>query len=283
MLRDAAAPGAKHAAAHISGNLIFEHPTVRELAAAVAAAVDPSSALSRADRARAQVRLLEDMVARYTRDMPGARAAQKARAQEGAPVVLITGSTGNIGSHILAYLLADKRVGKVYTLNRPSADPLGRLKAAFADRGLPVDALDNPKFVSLVGEVTKDKFGLDDAQYSEVRSIYHQPMALLTVALEVVNSVTHIIHNAWTVNFNLALQSFEDQIAGVRRLVDISASSEHPVRILMTSSIGIATGWDMAKGPVPEHPLPDPAPVAGFGYAASKYVVEQVRLSYRTH
>ena len=93
-----------------------------------------------------------------------------------------------------------------------------------------------------------------------------------------VTSVTHVIHNAWTVNFNLALQSFEDQIAGVRKLVDISASADHPMRLLVTSSIGVVDGWNPADGPVPEHALPDPAVAASAGYGSSKYVVEQVTL-----
>ncbi|GJE97240.1 hypothetical protein PsYK624_134550 [Phanerochaete sordida] len=95
------------------------------------------------------------------------------------------------------YLLAEPRVARIYTLNRPSAsaEPRAREKAAFRERGLPEDALDDPRLVSLAGEVTPDKFGLDDMQYAEV-----------------LGTITHVIHNAWTVNFNLALQSFEDHI-----------------------------------------------------------------------
>ena len=77
-------------------------------------------------------------------------------------------------------------------------------------------------------------------------------------------------------NFNLALQSFEDQIAGVRRLVDVAATAPRPVRLLVTSSIGIASAWPAGKGPVPEQILPDPEVAAGQGYGSSKYVVEHV-------
>ena len=91
-----------------------------------------------------------------------------------------------------------------------------------------------------------------------------------------IGSVTHIIHNAWTVNFNLALQSFEGQVAGVRKLVDISAAATHPIRILATSSIGITNSWDPSNGPVPEHPLSDVKLATETGYTASKFVVEAV-------
>jgi thioester reductase-like protein len=93
----------------------------------------------------------------------------------------------------------------------------------------------------------------------------------------VVSSTTHVIHNAWTVNFNLSLQSFEGQVAGVRKLVDIAASSSYPIKLLVTSSIGITNAWDPSNGAVPEHPLADPELAAGSGYTGSKYVVEEVR------
>ena len=86
-----------------------------------------------------------------------------------------------------------------------------------------------------------------------------------------------MIHNAWTVNFNLPLQSYEDQVAGVRRLVDICANSERSIKLLCTSSIGLTSMWDASQGPVPERPIPDPAVATSNGYSASKYVVEQVR------
>lgn len=66
-------------------------------------------------------------------------------------------------------------------------------------------------------------------------------------------------------------------MAGARKLVDICASADQPMRLLITSSIGIANDWNPSNGPVPEHPLPDAAIAAGLGYVASKYVVEQVR------
>lgn len=97
------------------------------------------------------------------------------------------------------------------------------------------------------------------------------------VLVQIKESVTHIIHNAWTVNFNHSLLTFEPQIAAVRRVIDILASLNRPARLLFTSSVGTASGWDPSRGPVPEQPLDDPDSATHTGYAASKYVVEQVR------
>ena len=107
------------------------------------------------------------MITKYTADLP-TPIVRTAGASVGLPVVLLTGSTGNIGSHILAYLLTDRRVGKVYALNRPSTDPEGRLKAAFEQRDLPLGLLDDERFVSLVGDVTQEAFGMERSRYDAV-------------------------------------------------------------------------------------------------------------------
>lgn len=96
---------------------------------------------------------------------------------------------------------------------------------------------------------------------------------------QILSSVTHIIHNAWTVNFNLPLQAFEDQLVGVRKLIDVRASAEHPIKLLVTSSIGITNGWPASNGPIPERPLPEQDDKVTTGYAASKSVIEQVSTS----
>ena len=109
------------------------------------------------------------------------------------------------------------------------------------------------------------------------------------VPLQLRSSVTHIIHNAWKVDFNLSLSSFESQIAGTRKLADFCASTGRPVRMLFTSSISVAYGWPSVDGPIPESPLDDPRYAMRSGYAESKFVVEQVcpwqycRVSLRTY
>lgn len=153
------------AAQSVSSNLIFEHPTIEQLAIAIDTFVNPSSAS--VFQAHSVVGSIRAMIAKYTADLPTVQAKGKANNYI-TPVVLLTGSTGNIGSHILAYLLSEERVARVYTLNRLSADPLGRLRSAFSERGLPAELLDDPRLVSLAGDITLDNFSLDEIQYKEV-------------------------------------------------------------------------------------------------------------------
>lgn len=77
-----------------------------------------------------------------------------------AAVVLLTGSTGNLGSHILASLLLCPWVSKVFTLDRGTS-PREKLKASFKDRGLVLDLLQSEKLVTLTGDLTKSNLRLD--------------------------------------------------------------------------------------------------------------------------
>ncbi|GJE96520.1 hypothetical protein PsYK624_127170 [Phanerochaete sordida] len=83
-------------------NLVFEPPTIAGLAAALSTLDDPSAATHARDSADA----LRALITKYTRDLPVARAGNDIALSDGDErVVLLTGSTGNIGSHIFAYLL----------------------------------------------------------------------------------------------------------------------------------------------------------------------------------
>ena len=89
--------------------------------------------------------------------------------------------------------------------------------------------------------------------------------------------MTHIVHNAWRVDFNLSVSSFEKYIASTRRLVDLCCLLPRPVKLLFTSSIAAVQMWDPSRGPVPEQVITDPTVALSTGYGASKFVAENVR------
>lgn len=94
--------------------------------------------------------------------------------------------------------------------------------------------------------------------------------------------MTIIIHNAWKLDFNLSLSSFEPHIRSTRNLVDLALRSPQPaqVRFLFMSSIASARSWNPHEGEVPESLSLGPNAAAGSGYGASKFVAEQVNLDY---
>ena len=179
-------------------------------------------------------------------------------------VVLLTGSTGGLGSYLLASLLSYDDVAVVYAFNRPSkTTPIQRRqRAAFEDRGLDTTLLDSEKLIYVEGDAAQPNLSLDDRTYAEIR-----------------DSVTVIVHNAWRLDFNLALSSFEANVRGTRHLVDLARASKWAAkpRFSFTSSVGSAQGWDRSKGAFPEELQLDAGVAVGPGYGASKYVCERVR------
>jgi nucleoside-diphosphate-sugar epimerase len=91
-------------------------------------------------------------------------------------------------------------------------------------------------------------------------------------------SVTVIIHNAWRLDFNLSLSSFEPNVRGTRHLLDLALTSPHAahVRMFFTSSIAVTQSWPRDGEPFPEEPQDDARWCVGSGYGEGKYVGEQV-------
>ncbi|KAG6863133.1 nonribosomal peptide synthetase, partial [Termitomyces sp. T159_Od127] len=92
------------------------------------------------------------------------------------------------------------------------------------------------------------------------------------------DSVNVIIHNAWRLDFNLSLTSFEQNIQGTRRLIDLARSGPHPelVRFIFTSSVASAQAWGQPEVPFPEEVVADAAVAVGNGYGEGKYVSERI-------
>lgn len=87
-----------------------------------------------------------------------------------------------------------------------------------------------------------------------------------------------IIHNAWRVDFNLTLPSFEDCIRATRNLINLGLASpeKEDLRFLFTSSVASVQRWDNSTDPVPEEVQLNPSLAVGGGYGESKYVAERV-------
>ncbi|TCD63026.1 putative NRPS-like protein biosynthetic cluster [Steccherinum ochraceum] len=236
----------------IGQDFIFRNPTLAQLSLAIVALIHPES--DEIDPSTIQ-KSIQAMILKYSADLPQFKAYQ---APSSGSVVLVTGSTGALGSHVVSMLLSDISVSEVITLHR-GGDVHQRQKIAFQSRGLPVENLSHSKWTSLSGDTTKDGMGLTNEELGTLRS-----------------RVTHIVHCAWRVDFNLSLSSFESYVAGTRTLIDFSASCRYPVRLVFTSSVSAVYNWDPRKGEIPDEIIDDLSVAALSGYGASKFVIEHV-------
>ncbi|OBZ75494.1 L-aminoadipate-semialdehyde dehydrogenase [Grifola frondosa] len=164
---------------------------------------------------------------------------------------------------MLADLVLNPCVHKVYGLNRKSGEDVRKRQAGgFARVGAEVDAHWR-KIELLEGDLSKAHFGLEDEVYAKLRN------------------VTHVIHNAWPMDFNRSLTSFRPHLDAAVNIVQLALDSTTaaPVRIIFSSSIAVVGCAPLVTGdsaPITEAPLLTVDAIDHFGYAEVKWVCEQV-------
>lgn len=261
-LRNSSEDSVREASFKISQEFIFEHPTIQLLSSAIVSLIN-GNVNGGSPNNFSGAEAIQYLIEGYTTGFPAPKSSAKSSDDV---VVVLTGSTGALGSHILASLLADDKVTKVYTLDRTAADQTvqGRQNESFEDRGLDTSLLESSKLSVLTGSLVQKDFALSKGALDELST-----------------SVTHIIHNAWRLDFNLTLPSFESLVASTRNLIDFASAAEHQVKFLYTSSVSVASGWKHGK--VPESVLSDASVTGMAGYGASKFVVEHVLAEATKH
>ncbi|KAJ4386022.1 hypothetical protein N0V93_008913 [Gnomoniopsis smithogilvyi] len=171
-------------------------------------------------------------------------------------VVVLTGSTGMLGSYLLDLMGRNERVSKIICLNRSADGGRAQQVKALTDRGLDVDVLDT-KAEFYQADLSKPDLGLSTEVYQRLLA-----------------ETDRIIHNAWPVNFNIPIESFEPFLAGVRYVGDLAATASKRVAVTFISSIAVADRWhaeDRGSAKVPEARLEDLS-LPGGGYGRSKMV-----------
>ncbi|KAF2761686.1 acetyl-CoA synthetase-like protein [Pseudovirgaria hyperparasitica] len=196
--------------------------------------------------------------------------------QPGKAKVILTGSTGFLGTHILHHLLTDPSISNIFLLIRDSsANPHSKQTTTAQSR---VEAALNIHHLAQ----TLPKSALDKITYIP----FHLKHPLLGLSPEtyasLVSQTTHVIHAAWDVNFTLPLKSFAPQLEGVvnlHTLLLLGAAQSHPSlppkRLIFCSSVAsIARASANTKQ---DHSISaHPHDAADLGYAQSKWVAERV-------
>ncbi|KAF7931397.1 hypothetical protein EAE99_003868 [Botrytis elliptica] len=170
-------------------------------------------------------------------------------------VVVLTGSTGSLGSYILEALMQNASVSHIYCLDRTSDSHLRHLKKNQKYN----KTMDFPasKVTFLKADFSKSDLGLDDESYKLIR-----------------NSATDFIHSAWPVNFNLSLDTFKPQLDGIVNLLSFVSAISHHVSLLFISSISSILG--LKSTTVPEIIIDDASAPLPMGYAESKFISERI-------
>ncbi|KAL3420250.1 L-aminoadipate-semialdehyde dehydrogenase (nonribosomal peptide synthetase) [Phlyctema vagabunda] len=235
----------------ISASTIYGNPTIEKLSRAVYTISHPDAANDR-NLAQETLQEMRQMIDKYTTDLPQREALP--RTSDAETSVILTGSTGSLGSYLLEKLVSLPHIKKIFCFNR-ALDGRAKQTEASGARGLKTD-WPSERVQFFKADLSKPDFGLDAETFEEVRK-----------------SATHIIHNQWQVDFNLSLSSFEPHIRGVRNLVDFSIQSENNAKIFFISSV--AVGMKGGTETIPETPIMNLLAGEG-GYGQSKLVSEWI-------
>lgn len=247
----------------VTPQMIYAHPSVEKLSNLLHGIVHgvqiEESATARSER-------IDSLVKKYTADLrqPDVKGYSMCNGTDTKKhVVILTGSTGSLGTYLFNNLLNDSRVSKIYCLNRTNAQE--RQIESFKQKGL--TSLEGPQADKVefhTVSLHREHFGLPD----------------ITKYTEMLSTVDTVIHNAWRMDFNISVDSFQDQIQAVRRLVNFCTQSTHHAHFYFMSSIGAIGEWKRSDGDtVPEEPFESCNVALRQGYGEAKHVCERVCLA----
>ncbi|TGO35888.1 hypothetical protein BHYA_0142g00040 [Botrytis hyacinthi] len=174
--------------------------------------------------------------------------------------ILLTGSTGGLGSYILQKLLTTDTTAHVYCLNR-STDSRSLQIERNSIRDL-LTEFPEDRVTFLSADLSKSKLGLGDGVYNGL-----------------LQNVTQIIHNAWPVNFHINLSSYYPHLLGVINLAKFASEASRSPSLLYISSVSAVSSFvsvDDSVGRIPEAIIHDASASESMGYGESKYLSERI-------
>lgn len=223
----------------ITPRIIFRHSTLRGLAHILTGFLnDGVKPVEDSEASRSSA--VEDMVARYVKDLPSKSPATTIDSAETSSLgmtVAVIGSTGYVGSQLVVNLLSNPVVSHIYCLDR-SSDAAARLTASLKE--IDVD-INTSKLAFLKVEIGAPRLGLDQQQYEQIAK-----------------EVDVIVYNAWRLDFGLAIHSFEPFLHAARELVNLSVTGQRSPRIVFVSSLSSVEGLVTMGSTVPEAVVEDP-------------------------
>ncbi|KAI9879282.1 MAG: hypothetical protein M1830_009012 [Pleopsidium flavum] len=184
-----------------------------------------------------------------------------------ATCVLVTGATGSLGSHLVAHFANLPDVDTVVCLNRRSStEPRLRQQQALESKGIFLDEQALLKLKVLEADTAKPSLGLPQDQYEGL-----------------LNTVTHILHNAWPMSGKRPLKGFELQFRAMQNLIDCARNLScrrargSKVSFQLVSSIATAGHYPLWTGNanVPEERMTIES-VLPNGYGDAKFVCERI-------
>ena len=182
---------------------------------------------------------------------------QNKRPAETTQTVILTGSTGTIGTFVLEKLLSMPSIEHVYCLNRSNDSKVLQMKRSLA-KGLQTKFPEDRATFITADLANPQEFGLDKSLYQEMLS-----------------KATLIMHNAWPINWDSPLSFFAPQLSSIVNLVEFATRANMNPRILFLSSISAVFNSKVSSS-VEESITNDFGAASANGYGEAKLVSERL-------
>lgn len=145
----------------LSSNTIYGNPTVEQLSKAMYGIVHPET-IDKKDIEQEALKTMESLLKKYTDDLP----IRQAPVISSTESVILTGSTGSMGSYILDDLVSRPHIKNIYCLNR-AVDGKKKQNESSGVRGLSTSWPAN-RVHFLKADLSKSDFGLEKAAFEEL-------------------------------------------------------------------------------------------------------------------
>ena len=212
--------------------------------------------------------VIDAYIHEYTKDFrPPSRSSPPHKTAFAGQCVLVTGATGSLGSHIVACLAQIPDVQAVVCLNRLSTvEATVRQQKSLKVRGISLNSASMSKLKVLETDTGKPMLGLPADTYETL-----------------VNTVTHIVHNAWPMSLTRPIRAYESQFKVMKNLITLGreATAQRPAPFKFSfqfiSSIGTVGCYPLWSGKAlaPEESMTADS-VLPVGYADAKLVCERM-------
>lgn len=147
----------------LQASTIYNNPKIEALASVLYKLAHPEE--GDGDQSTTRLEEMQQMFERYTWDLPSEASLKRSAKEKPSKIsVVLTGSTGSVGSYVLDDLLAMPHISRVYCLNR-AVNGEERQKSASAGHGLKTDF---SRVTFFKTDMSQPRFGLDQEQYDEL-------------------------------------------------------------------------------------------------------------------
>lgn len=151
----------------LPGNFVYQHPSINVLSTFISdhagSSVQQSGESNNEERLAAMYSILDKYSMDFQKHVPTVHRPSE-------DVVLVTGTTGGLGTALLAALVEDPKVQRVYAVNRHGGAPLAeRQRQVLIQRGYDADrVMSSDKVILVETDMDGDNFGFSPDLYDEV-------------------------------------------------------------------------------------------------------------------